>query len=129
MAQQETSWLIHESCTAAGKALLACLPAAEQRDLIAKLRLTRRTPKTITTKTALRAELQRILAHGGVAIEDEELFAGRRAFAAVVVDTEGWPVAAVELSVPAQAYTRNQLLEQLGSKVTTTARHIAVALR
>ena len=42
-------------CTAAGKALLVRLPEAEQRSLIAKLRLVRRGPKTITTKSALRA--------------------------------------------------------------------------
>ncbi len=64
-------------CTAAGKALLARLPAAEQLDLIAKLRLTRRTPRTIVTKTALRAELERIVAEDGVAVEDEEFSAGR----------------------------------------------------
>ena len=55
-------------CTAAGKALLARLPAAEQQDLITKLHLTRRTPMTIATKTALRAELERIVRggrHGG----------------------------------------------------------------
>jgi tripartite motif-containing protein 71 len=38
-------------CTAAGKALLARLPAAEQQGLIRKLGPTRRTRKTITTKT------------------------------------------------------------------------------
>jgi DNA-binding IclR family transcriptional regulator len=46
------------------------LPEAEQRSLISQLRLARRGPKTITTKTALRAELGRILAGQGVAIED-----------------------------------------------------------
>ena len=113
-------------CTAAGKALLACLPMAEQQDLIAK-RLKRRAPKTITTKTALRAELKRIL-EGGIAIEDEEVFAGRRAIAAVVAGVEGRPVAAVELTVPAQAYTPSELLEQLGPKVSAMAAHIALAL-
>lgn len=66
-------------CAAAGKALLTRLPAAEQQKLITKLRLTRYTPTTITTKTALRTELERIAADGGVAVEDEELSAGRRA--------------------------------------------------
>ena len=60
-------------CTAAGKALLAHLPEAEQRGLITKLRLTRRTPRTIVTKAALRTELERIVAEDGVAVEDEEL--------------------------------------------------------
>ncbi len=80
-------------CTAAGKALLACLPAAEQQELIAKLRLSRRGPKTITTKTALCTELERIAAEGGVAIEDEELISGRRDLVAAVVDTKGRPIA------------------------------------
>jgi DNA-binding IclR family transcriptional regulator len=38
--------------------------------------------------------------------EDEELLAGRRAIAAVVRDTESQPVAAVELAIPTDAYTR-----------------------
>ncbi len=115
-------------CSAAGKALLACLPAAEQQDLIPKLRLKRRAPKTITTKTALRAELERILAQGGIAIEDEEVCTGRRALAAVVADREGRPAAVIELTVPAQAYTPRELLEQLGPKVNAAAGHIASAL-
>ena len=114
-------------CSAAGKALLARLPEAEQRELIAKLRLTKRGPKSITTKTALREELERIVARG-VAVEDEELLAGRRAIAAVVVDGEGAAVAAVELAVPASAYARERLLKELGPKVTTTARRITAAL-
>ncbi len=111
-------------CTAAGKALLARLPVAVQRKLIAKLRLTRHTRKTITTKTGLRAELERIVEAGGVAVEDEELSVGRRAIAAVALDTEGLPLAAVELAVPAADYTREELLELLGPKVIATARKI-----
>jgi DNA-binding IclR family transcriptional regulator len=81
-----------------------------------KLRLTRHTPKTITTKTAPRAELERTQAEGGMAVEDKELVAGRRALATVVVDTEGWPIAAVELAVPAQAYTRDEMLGNLAPR-------------
>ncbi len=115
-------------CTAAGKALLARLPEAEQRELIAKLRLARRGPKTITTKSALRTELERIAAEGGVAIEDEELLAGRRAIAAVVVDEQGGPLAAVELAVPVASYSSAELHKQLGPKVTATALKIASVL-
>ncbi len=111
-------------CTAAGKALLARLPAAERQDLVAKLRLTRRTPKTIVTKTALRTELERIVAEGGVAVEDEEFSAGRRAVAAAVVDAEGRPVAAVELAVPAGAYTSEEMLRELKPNVAATARNV-----
>ncbi len=116
-------------CSAAGKALLACLSEAEQRELITKLRLTRRTPNTITTKSALRAELERIVTSAdGLAVEDEELLAGRRALAAAVFDEQGVPLAAVELAVPAKAYTRKQLVEQLGPMVVATAGRITAAL-
>jgi IclR family transcriptional regulator, pca regulon regulatory protein len=116
-------------CSAAGKALLVRLPEAEQRNLIPKLRLARRGPKTITTKTALRAELERIGAEQeGVAIEDEELLAGRRAVAAAVLDKDDRAVAAVELAVPAHTYTSAELLTQLGPKVTAIAQRIAAAL-
>jgi IclR family transcriptional regulator, pca regulon regulatory protein len=115
-------------CSAAGKALLAHLPEAEQRNLIASLRLARRGSKTITTKTALRAELERILAEQGVAVENEELLAGRCAVAAVVMDGDGVGIAAVELTAPAEAYSRDALLTQFGPKVTATAQRIAAAL-
>ncbi len=116
-------------CAAAGKALLARLPAAGQQALITELRLTRRTRKTITAKTALRVELERIVAEDGVAIEDEELSAGRRAIAAAVMDQEGRPIAAVELAVPAEAYTGKALLGELGPKVIVTALDIVSALQ
>ena len=97
-------------CTAAGKALLACLPADEQWEVITKLRLVRRGPKTIVTEGALRAELERVRGWEGVAVEDEELLAGRRAVAAAVWAGEGAAVA-VEMAVPASACTCEQLLE------------------
>ena len=115
-------------CSAAGKALLARLPEVERRELIAKLRLTRRTPQTITTKSALRAEVERIAATDGLAVEDEELLAGRRALAAAVLDEQGTPLAAVELAAPAGAYTREQLVDELGPLVLATAERISAAL-
>jgi IclR family pca regulon transcriptional regulator len=115
-------------CSAAGKALLTRLPVAEQRDLIRKLRLTRLTPKTIVTKAALRAELEAIVVGDGVAVEDEELSAERRAVAAVVVDAGGLSVAAVELAVPSEGYTREALLAEFGPKVAATAQDIGLGL-
>lgn len=116
---------VHSS--AAGKALLASLPDSEQRELLGRLRLSRRTPKTITKKAALRAELEATAAEG-LAVEDEELLAGRRGLAAAVLDEQGEPLAAVELAAPADAYTRAELVGQLGPKVRATAERITAAL-
>src|SRR5271167_2838692 len=51
-------------CTSMGKLLLANLPEHEQRDLIAEMKLTKRGPNTITSKKALRDELDDIEAAG-----------------------------------------------------------------
>jgi DNA-binding IclR family transcriptional regulator len=116
---------VHSS--AAGKALLAALPASEQRELLGKLQLSRRTPHTITTKSGLRTELDAI-AEEKLAVEDEELLIGRRALAAAVLDEQGEPLAAVELAVPADTHTRSELDERLGPKVRATAERITATL-
>jgi DNA-binding IclR family transcriptional regulator len=51
-------------CSASGKAILASLPESERRDLVARLRLDRVTPNTITKKTALLKELAVSLERG-----------------------------------------------------------------
>ena len=65
-------------CTAAGQALLALVPAAGQREVIVNLTLRQVAPSTLASAKALRVESARIAAAGGVAVEDEELVAGRR---------------------------------------------------
>jgi IclR family pca regulon transcriptional regulator len=62
-------------CTAMGKLLLANLPEDEQRELLASMKLTKRGPNTITSKKALRDELERVRAEG-FAVDDEELAPG-----------------------------------------------------
>ena len=59
-------------CTAMGKLLLANLPESEQRELIGEIKLTKRGPNTITSKKALREELEDVAA-AGFAVDDEEL--------------------------------------------------------
>jgi IclR family pca regulon transcriptional regulator len=115
-------------CTAAGKALLALLPAAEQRDVIVNLTLTQIAPSTLASTKALRVELARIAAADGVVVEDEELLADRRALAATVLDSDRWPVAAVEVAVPSTAYTVGELVEHVGPIVSETAGQISAAL-
>jgi IclR family transcriptional regulator, pca regulon regulatory protein len=115
-------------CAAAGKVLLAWLPEAERLEAMAHLGLRRLTPKTLTRKAALRVELERI-AGGAAAVEDEEGLVGRRALAAAVPGGEGQPIAAVEIAVPAAAYTLGELVERFGPLVANAAEEIRVALR
>jgi DNA-binding IclR family transcriptional regulator len=67
-------------CTAVGKALAAWLPRAEVIAALARTRMERLTPKTITTTTAFEAELRRIR-NAGYAIDDEEQYLGLRCIA------------------------------------------------
>jgi IclR family pca regulon transcriptional regulator len=115
-------------CSAAGKALLARLPEPERRAALGRLRLARRTSRTLTTKAALRAELERIDAGDGLALEDEELLEGRRALGAAVLDGDGAPLAAVELTVPVSACSAQELLERFGPLVLGAAERIGAAL-
>lgn len=92
-------------CTANGKALLSALTEDEVRDLLPQ-QLPRFTPATITTRTALLAQLEQIR-RTGVAVDREEHTEGISAVAAVVRDDAG-PVAAISVPVPTQRFTGNE---------------------
>jgi IclR family pca regulon transcriptional regulator len=101
------------SCTAAGKALLAHLPEEEGESLLKQLPLPRRGPGSITSKKALREQLQRVREEG-LALADEELAAGLRAIAAPVRDEEGVVLAAVEIAVPGATFSTARMVDELG---------------
>ena len=101
-----TNWVgmsVPLSCSALGKVLLAYgtaqLPPGP---------LERRTDKTITTETALRADLAAVRARG-YAGTDEELEPGLVAVAAPVYGYDGTVVAALSVSAPASRMTRDEL--------------------
>lgn len=81
-------------CTAVGKALAAWLPRAEVKAALARTRMEKLTPKTITTLAAFDSELRRIRA-AGYAIDDEEQFLGLRCIAMPVFCYTGQVVASM----------------------------------
>jgi IclR family transcriptional regulator, pca regulon regulatory protein len=115
-------------CTAVGKVLLASLPDAELRELLGELQLDRRGPNSITAKKALLAEVEQVREQG-LAVEDEELSAGRRSIAALVSGGPGELRAAVDVVVPADAFSRAALLAQVGPAVRAVAEQIAATAR
>lgn len=83
--------------TSTGKVLLAYLDADEQERLLTSMRLTRRTAHTITSKTALRAELDQVRRQGyGVNVQESE--AGMVSLAAPIRGRTGRVVAAVSVA-------------------------------
>jgi IclR family pca regulon transcriptional regulator len=114
-------------CTSVGKLLLANLPETEQRELISRLKLTKLGPNTITSKKALREELDGIQA-AGIAVDDQELIASVYAIAAPVRNEAHETVAAVGLAAPDTAISLEQLVEELGPQVLSTAEQISAQL-
>ncbi len=115
-------------CTAMGKVLLANLPEPEREQVVSGLKLTRQGPNSITSKRALRAELEQVRAEG-VALGDEELGPGVRTIAAPVIGPDGEVVAAVGIPVPTDAFSVQELRKALGPPVTAAAKRISAELR
>lgn len=114
-------------CTAMGKLLLANLPEAEQRDVIAAMKPTKRGPNTITSKKALREDLDEVL-DAGFAVNDEELAAGLHAIAAPVRNEARQVVAAVSLSAQSTMISLEEMVDALGPHLVSTADRISARL-
>lgn len=113
-------------CTSMGKAILAYLPPDESREIIASCRFEARTPNTITTAKRLRQELTQIRKQG-YAINDEELELGLRGVAAAIFDSENYPIASVNVAVPARI-SRKELEKEQAPLVKETADKITEVL-
>jgi IclR family pca regulon transcriptional regulator len=111
-------------CTSMGKVLLAYLPEDRLEALLADMRLTKRGPNTITSRSALRAELARVRA-AGLAVNNEELAFGLRSIAVPVHGANGAVAAAVNLAVHRSWVSIEDLVAQYGPALKRTAAAIA----
>jgi IclR family pca regulon transcriptional regulator len=114
-------------CTAMGKLLLANLPEADERELIASMKLTKSGPNAITSKKALRDELAEVL-DANFAVDDEELAKGLYSIAAPVRDEARDVVAAVDIAVPSSMISIGELVDALGPHLVSTADRISARL-
>ncbi|MFZ5587968.1 MAG: IclR family transcriptional regulator [Thermodesulfobacteriota bacterium] len=115
-------------CTSMGKALLAFSPPDKAGAIIDRLKFEPLTHRTITNQADYLAELKRVRAKG-FAINDEELSVGLRSVAAPVLDAQGWALAALNIAVPTQRYTREQVEKHLAPQAVACAAEISRALR
>lgn len=114
-------------CSAMGKALLAHLPAQDRDALIATMRLQKCGPNTITTKRALREELEAV--HDAtVAIDDEELAANVYSIAAPLRNHADEPVAAIEIAIPSAVMSLARIEDALGPHLLAAADLISARL-
>ena len=96
-------------CTALGKAILA-FSKAEQLQLVLSQPLIRRTPHSITSPDALKAELDLIHARG-FAIDNEENELGIRCVGAPIIDYTATPIAAISISAPRDRMAPERCME------------------
>ena len=114
-------------CTAMGKLLLANLPESEQDELIADVKLTKRGPNTITSKKALRDELDEIQA-AGFAVNDEELAPELHSIAAPVRNEARNVVAAVNIAAHTSMISLSGLVDGLSPHLISTADRVSARL-
>jgi len=84
-------------CSALGKALLANMPPAEARRILARSGMRRMTANTITDPAQMEAELAKIRKQG-YAVDDREIMDGLRCVAAPIKDRSGAVRYAVSVS-------------------------------
>jgi IclR family pca regulon transcriptional regulator len=97
-------------CTSMGRVLLAALPEDDREEYLRTAKLDARTPKTVTTRDGLHAELQRV-ARQGYSLIDQELEDGVRSVAVPIRDSGRRTVAAVNVSAHATRVTLATLRE------------------
>jgi IclR family pca regulon transcriptional regulator len=114
-------------CTAMGKVLLANLPVREQTELLSAMKLTQHGPNTITSKHALRVELEQIR-NEGFAVNDQELAEGLHAIAVPVRSQSREVVAAVNVAAHISMISLEDLVDAIGPHLVSTADRISAAL-
>lgn len=114
-------------CTSMGKLLLANLPDSEQRDLFASMKLTKRGPNTITSKRALRDELEEVRA-AGFAVNDEELAPGLFSISSPVRNEDREVVAAINMAAHSSMISLEEMVDALGPHLVSTADRISARL-
>lgn len=113
-------------CTSQGKAILAALPETQRDAIVREIALKALTPRTITDRRRLQAEL-RVTAARGWSVDDEEIAVGVRCVGAAVVDGRGQVRGAISVAGPAYRMTLERL-QVLGPEVAEAARRVGAQL-
>lgn len=91
-------------CTALGKAILAALPAEQKRDILQNVSFQAYTKHAPATIAEIEEDLKTSVTRGWT-LDNEEFLSGVRCISAAVLDSTGYPVAAMGISGPATRMT------------------------
>ncbi|WP_425292548.1 IclR family transcriptional regulator [Agrobacterium fabrum] len=113
-------------CTSAGRAFLSALPESEAASRIARSSLVRHTPGTDIDPASLAAVIRQ--AHrDGFALSNEEYYVGDIAVGAPIVNGDGQPLGAINISVPFSRWALKEVIAELAPQVVNAARTISNA--
>jgi DNA-binding IclR family transcriptional regulator len=98
------------SCTSTGKVMLACLEPEELERFIAQGPLPAMTSRSITTREALLAELDRVRANG-YAIDDQELSDDVCCIGVPIQGGNGRVVAALSIAMPKERFNAGNVID------------------
>jgi len=114
-------------CTSMGRVLLSHQPPAFVDAYLARANLEKRSPRTLTDRDKLRAEIAKVRAQG-FSVIDEELEAGVRSIAVPLFDRTGSCIAAMNVGGAAARATVQHLLDSYLPALQEAARKTTAAL-
>jgi IclR family KDG regulon transcriptional repressor len=109
--------------TALGKAIFSYLPESEKQKLIISYDFSPVTPHSITNRDAFSKELRDIYQRG-FAVDEQENELWGRCVGAPILNTYGYPIAAISISAPIQRFPEEDI-EKYGRKVIEVAGSIS----
>ncbi len=115
-------------CASMGRVLLAALPEAEARAILARSELKANTPNTKTDPEELVAELRRVRAQR-YAVIDQELELGLCSIAVSVENDRGETVAAINIGAPAAHVPAEEMAERYLPLLNETRAALRLVLR
>jgi DNA-binding IclR family transcriptional regulator len=114
-------------CTALGKALLAFSHPDLIANIIDKLELKAAGPMSITKVNELNQQIK-VIKRRGYSINDEELTPNVLAVGCPVLDSQGFALMAINVTVKKSEFTMERLLKNITPKLVSTAEEIAKTL-
>jgi IclR family pca regulon transcriptional regulator len=114
-------------CTSMGKVLLAYLPEYERQTLVSALKLAKRGPNTITSKSALAIELEQIREEG-FAVNDQELAPELHSIAVPVRAESRDVVAALNMAAHTSMISLTEMVNAFVPHLVATADRVSARL-
>jgi IclR family transcriptional regulator, pca regulon regulatory protein len=115
-------------CTSLGKVLLAFLPDADKKCRLKSITYKRFTPNTITDPRKLRRVLEQVRRQG-YALNDQELDLGLRSCSVPVIDKQGKPLAAINVSASSARLTLEEAVEKVVPELKKASEEITEILK